>query len=183
MKNNLFSFNQFYIQFKAPNADELISYVMNKEEEYIEMPWAKKCKLKTIDCPCQEIKELIEPSINLFGDTLGKPFRYQYGDGWINCYERDFFQEIHDHADHADFSSVFFPQDQEDNFGKFYFFDRHNNSLNAKWKQIFDTLTPLWEPYVSAGDIIFFPSNVLHAVSLHRSDKVRKTLSFNYQFQ
>ena len=181
MINNLFTHNQFYIQFKAPNADELISYVMNKEEEYIEMPWAKECKLKTITCPWQEIGELIHPSVDLFSQHLGKSFNYHYEEGWINCYERDFFQEIHDHADYADFASVFFPQDQENDFGKFYFFDRHNNSLNTKWKQIFD-ITPSWEPYVSAGDIIFFPGNVLHGVTLHRSDKIRKSFSCNFKF-
>ena len=137
MINNLFTLNQFYIQFKAPNADELISYVMNKEEKYIEMPWAKECKLKTIGCPWQEIGELIEPSVHLFGKHLGKPFGYEYDDGWISCYERDFYQEIHGHPDY-DFASIFFPQDQEDEFSKLYFYDRYNNSLNPGWKQVFN---------------------------------------------
>ena len=180
MTKNLFTHNQFYIQFKAPNSDELISYVMDKGEEYCEMSWAKECNLKTITCPWQEIGELIHPSVHLFSQHLGKPFDYQYDDGWINCYERGFYQEIHGHAEY-DFVSVFFPQNQEDGFSKLYFYDRYGNSLNPSWEQIFN-LSPSWEPHVSAGDIIFFPGSVLHGVTLHKSDKIRKSFSCNYKF-
>ena len=30
------------------------------------------------------------------------------------------------------------------------------------------------------GDILFFPSHILHGLSSHNSDVIRKTLSFNF---
>lgn len=180
---NLFSHNQFYVQFKAPNADELTSYISSKNEEYVQFPWADACELKTISCPWQEIGELIKPSIVLFSRELGKPFEYGYSNGWINCYERGSFQETHDHISGiaSDFASVFFPQEQEDDFANFYFYDRYN-SLTPKWREYFNFRCS-FAPVVSPGDIIFFPSNVLHGVTLHRSDKIRKTFSCNYTFE
>ena len=179
-QNNLFSHNQFYIQFKAPNADELTSYVMSKEEEYTEFPWAETCKLKTISCPWQEIEELMKPSIEVFAQHLGKTFSYGFDDAWISCYENGSFQETHDHLE-WDFSSVFFPQQQEADFGRFYFYDRYYNSLTSKWRQLFNTFSS-WVPNHEPGDIIFFPSTILHGVTVHRSDKIRKTFSCNYYF-
>ena len=147
----------------------------------VQFPWADACELKTISCPWQEIGELIEPSVEMFSKELGKPFRYGYGNGWINCYERGSFQEIHCHQE-SDFVSVFFPQEQEDGFAEFYFYDRYGNSLSPKWKEVFDCETT-WAPDISPGDIVFFPGNVLHGVSVHRSDKIRKTFSCNYKFE
>ena len=180
MTVDLFTFNQFFVQFKAPNADELTSYVLNKSEEYIEFSWAAGCQLKTISCSAQEIGKLIEPSVDLFSERLGKPFRFNLSNPWINCYERGSYQDIHDHIE-SDFSSVFFPQEQEDDFGKFYFYDRYGNSLSPKWKKLFG-LYDRWTPNISPGDIIFFPSNVLHGVSIHKSEKTRKSFSCNYSF-
>ncbi len=37
----------------------------------------------------------------------------------------------------------------------------------------------LYIPDVKAGDIIFFPSDLQHGVSPHKSDTTRRTLSLN----
>jgi len=179
MITDLFSFNQFFVQFQAPNADELTSYVLNKSENYTAFDWAKGCQVQTIACPWEETDQLIKPSMQKFGESLGKSFSYTFHDPWINCYERGSYQEIHDHIE-VDFASVFFPQ-QEDDFGQFFFYDRYNNSLKPKWKEIFGFRTT-WTPQVSPGDIIFFPSTILHGVNVHHSKKTRKTFSCNYSF-
>ena len=40
-------------------------------------------------------------------------------------------------------------------------------------------LSNIYYPEVKAGDVILFPSHMLHGVSPHGSDTVRKTFSFN----
>ena len=179
MINSLFSHNQFYVQFRAPNADELSSYVLNKPENFTQFEWASECKVNTIDCPWEETQPLIIPSLKKFGELLGTDFECNFENPWINCYESGGYQEIHDHLG-VDFASVFFPE-RENNFGEFYFHDRYSNSLNPKWKEIFNFST-VWIPDISPGDIIFFPSSVFHGVKTHQSEKTRKTLSCNYTF-
>jgi len=180
MITDLFPYNQWFSHFPAPNAEELTEYVLNKTEDYTQFEWAKGCQVKTIHCPWQETAELIKPSINQFGEQLGKSFGYKFHDPWINCYEKGSYQEIHDHIG-VDFASVFFPEVEED-FGKFFFRDRYNNSLTPGWRKNFD-FSLSWVPNVSPGDIIFFPSTILHGVNVHKSNKTRKTFSCNYSFE
>ena len=45
-----------------------------------------------------------------------------------------------------------------------------------------DRLDNKWWPNVKAGDIILFPSYLLHGVSPHKLRKPRTTISFNLQF-
>ena len=180
MITDLFPYNQWCSVFPAPNAKELTEYVLNKTEDYTQFDWAKGCQVKTIHCPWQETFELLEPSVNQFGENLGKSFGYKFHDPWINCYEKGSYQEVHDHIE-VDFASVFFPHIEED-FGEFFFFDRYNNSLKPGWRKYFD-FKSTWVPQVRPGDIIFFPSTILHGVNVHKSDKTRKTLSCNYSFE
>ena len=178
MITKLFSFNQFFVQFQAPNADELTSYVMNKSENYTDFDWAQSCQVQTINCPWEETDQLIGLSVQKFSDSLRTSFSYIFHDPWINCYERGSYQEIHSHQG-LDFVSVFFPQEQEDGFGQFYFYDRNSNFLTQNWQKVFN-FSEVWIPNISSGDIIFFPSTVLHGVKPHQSDKIRKTLSCNF---
>ena len=179
MINKIFPHNHFYVKFKAPNVDELFEFVSSKEEDFSLQPWQKKCKLNTINCDWKETLELMQPSVDKFASFLGKPFEYTLYDPWINCYSNGFFQELHDHRK-VDFSSVFFVNTGED-FGKFYFYNRNSNSLPVGWD--FLDFTDTFYPDIEAGDIIFFPSNELHGVTVHNTDVVRKTLACNYTFK
>ena len=179
MKHTIFDHNCFFVKFKAPNQEELTNFVLNKEEVYYSFDWAKHCGVNTISCTWQETMELFRPSVNEFANHIGKTFNWTIYNPWINCYERNGFQEIHDHIK-FDFSCVFFPE-VEEKFGKFYFYDRYGNSLGSAWSKLMNPVT-MWYPEIQSGDIIFFPSTILHGVSPHKSDKVRKTLSCNFDF-
>ena len=89
------------------------------------------------------------------------------------------FQETHDHLQY-DFSCVFFPTVKE-NFSQFYFYNRYANSVSKSWFNLLN-IPSSWNPAIESGDIIFFPGSMLHAVSPHKSDEVRKTLSCNFDF-
>ena len=179
MKHIIFSENCFYVQFKAPNHKELKEFVFSKEEKYTEFDWSEDCDVKTISCSWQETIDLLKPSLCEFSKSIGKRFKYDVHDPWINCYKKNGFQEIHDHIK-CDLSCVFFPEVQE-NFGKFYFYNRYANSLNSSWARLIGN-TSTWYPDIRSGDIIFFPSTILHGVSPHKSDTIRKTFSCNFSF-
>ena len=179
LKYPIFDENSFFVQFKAPNCEELKKFVLNKEETYTKFTWAEDCDVKTISCKWEETLELLRPSIDKFSESIGKSFKWRIYPPWINSYEKGGFQEIHDHVK-FDFSCVFFPEIEEE-FGKFYFYDRHGNSLGPAWSKLINPVTR-WYPDIQSGDIIFFPSVILHGVSPHKSDKTRKTFACNFDF-
>mgnify|MGYP005622815763 FL=1 len=99
-------------------------------------------------------------------------------DPWLNLYKRGYYQEIHDHAG-LDISSVFFANDGID-FGKFFFVDRHSCNFSEEYEDLI-SYTNHHQPTVKKGDIIFFSSHLLHGVSSHENDDIRKTLSVNFK--
>ena len=180
LKCPIFVENCFFIQFRAPNSEELSKFIFDKEETYTKFPWVEDCDVKTISCKWEETIELLRPSIKKFSESIGKNFKWIIYSPWINVYEKGGFQDIHDHVKQCDFSCVFFPE-VEEKFGKFYFYNRYGNSLGHSWSKLIDPVTR-WYPDIQSGDIIFFPSVNLHGVSPHKSNKIRKTLACNFNF-
>ena len=99
-------------------------------------------------------------------------------DPWLNLQKKGYYQEIHDHAG-LDISSVFFANDGID-FGKFFFVDRHSCNFSEEYEDLI-SYTNHHQPSVKRGDIIFFSSHLLHGVSSHENDEIRKTLSVNFK--
>ena len=93
-------------------------------------------------------------------------------------YKRNYFQEVHDHGS-VDISSVFFANDGVD-FGKFFFIDRNSCNFSEIYEELI-SYTNYHQPTVKKGDIIFFSSHILHGVSSHENDEIRKTLSVNFK--
>lgn len=176
MKHLLFYEGNFCVKFQAPNASELTKYVLEKPEQFDDKSWAGNCILNTIPCTWQEMMPLLAPSFEQFSKIVGKGFNYTLYDPWINCYTEGSYQDIHDHYT-ADFACVFFPNMGE-NFGKFFFFDRNSHCVNPKWRKLLN-IHDMWYPDISPGDIMFFPGNILHGVTVHQSTETRKTLSCN----
>lgn len=179
LKYTIFDQHCFFVKFKAPNHQELTDFVLNKEEVYHQYDWTEICEINTIKCTWQETIQLLTPSVNQFASSIGKSFKWTIYNPWINCYQKGQFQEIHDHLQY-DFSCVFFPK-VEENFSQFYFYNRYANSLSKSWLNLFGGVSS-WDPIVESGDIIFFPGTLLHGVTPHKSDEVRKTLSCNFDF-
>ena len=172
--------SSFYTQYKAPNAEELIEVINSYEDKLVnnsKFKWGQMCSSDKIPLKFESFQSLLQPSIDLFADDLGLTFNYTLYNPWINLYKKGDFQEIHDHIS-QDFACVFFANDGE-NFAQFYFSDRNTTALTRGAK----TLLKYQNNYplkFDVGDIIFFPSHVLHGVTPHRSDTIRKTLAFNF---
>ena len=183
MKKFVFYESYFYSLFQAPNYEELTEFVNSKDEVYVDSPWTNRCSVKTISCKWEECLQLLAPSVSKFANTLEKSFSWSMQDPWINCYQRGDYQEIHGHDGH-DFSCVFFPEVKE-NFSQFIFSNRYSNFLSNNWIRLLgadQSLTSI-DPPIKSGDIIFFPGSLLHGVTPHRSDDMRKTLSCNFDIK
>ena len=174
----------FYTIYQAPNADELISKINTYTEDFIQndkFTWGNKSSSDKIPVKWEDYIDLLEPSIRLFGREFNINFKFILYNPWINFYKRGDHQEVHGHATHH-LSAVFITNDGED-YSQFYFFDKDNYSVSDPYsigKIINHQGT--YNVKLKAGDIMFFPSYMLHGVSPHKSDIIRKSLSFNLDF-
>ena len=173
--------SEFYTVFPAPNADDFISTIdkmcETKQVNNEFFSWGKHCKIDRIPVLWEDFYDLYKPSLEILSKDFKKLFEYTMYNPWINLYKRGYFQEIHDHAGH-EISSVFFANDGVD-FGKFFFMDRNSCNFSDDYED-FISYSNTHEPIIKKGDIIFFSSHILHGVSPHESDEIRKTVSVNF---
>ena len=172
----------FYKVYQAPNVDELIANINTYTEEDIDndhFTWGDKSSSDKIPLKSEDYANLLMPSIDLFSKEFNKNFNIGLDDPWINFYKRGDHQEIHDHLPYH-ISSVFVANDGED-FSQFYFFDRYSSGVEYNVGEVI-SYNDHHIVKLKAGDILFFPSYMLHGVSPHKSDIIRKTLSFNFNF-
>ena len=171
---------KFYIKFKAPCSQDLREFVQqNHKIKNYRFHWGTKCIVDKSPLDWNAVEEMLVPSIEKLKVALDNNFEYTPFGPWVNSYARGSFQEIHDHRGH-DLSCVFFAN-KNPNFGSFYFFDRDSNSLPRSWDKIMNIPSSHY-PNIQSGEIIFFPSDMLHGVTPHKSDEIRKTLSCNFNF-
>ena len=165
-----------YTQFKAPNADELIS-TLNEEvpNDDSEFHWGNTCQLERIKLDIDKYRPLILPSVQKFAEDLKIDIDVDFDRPWLNIYRRRDFQEIHHHRPY-DVVCVFFLEDQQKDFAKFYFFNKYQSEADYSiWR-----INGNHFPKVEAGDIIMFPAHVLHGVTPHKSDIPRRTFAVNF---
>jgi len=185
MKKVLFPSN-YYMQYVAPNAEELINKINNYDKTSIDnskYDWGDYCSLNRIPLEAKEWVPLFQPSLELFATEINMGFDFIMCNPWLNLYKRGDHQELHDHISVKfgdrieDFACVFAANEGED-FSKFYFRDRYD-ILTPGAQELTSDYYSQWTPDLRAGNIIFFPVHLQHGVSPHKSDVVRKTVAFN----
>tara|TARA_B100000424_G_scaffold8154_1_gene6160 strand:+ start:167 stop:763 length:597 start_codon:yes stop_codon:yes gene_type:complete len=172
--------NNFFYKYRAVNAEKFIEEVEACTSKWIDntaFTWGNHCDSDKVPLKLRDFEYLMKPNIDMLIDEIGSDITPKYSDPWINMYTRGQYQEIHDHHG-VDFASVFFANDGED-FAKFYFYNRNSIDMPFGLRKIFKT-GERFEVNIKAGDIIFFPSHMLHGVSPHNSDVVRKTFAVNF---
>jgi len=99
---------------------------------------------------------------------------------WYNTYEKNTYQERHDHFPHH-FSMIHYVEfDSKEHFGT-KFFNPHLLSTQFLPEQISNRMVQQVKEFddIEEGDIIFFPSFVQHLVKPNKSNKRRITVSLN----
>ena len=176
MMYQVFNYN-FFAQFQAVNKNVLLEE-LNKEDVVgsNDYAWASKCDVSAKRLQIDKYAKLLQPNIDHFFKSIRLECNYGVDEAWLNTYKKGSFQEIHDHYP-SDVSCVFFLNHGKD-FSEFYFRDRHSSDISFKLRQQLG-FTDLWTPQIREGDMLFFPSNILHGVTKHNSDTLRKTLSYD----
>lgn len=177
--------NNFYSIIDPPNKDEiLLNAEISKLTEDQEFSWADYCSIKVERLDLQEkFFPLFAPSLNIFFNELNldaNNLGIYCDEIWRNTYTRNFYQEIHNHSP-LHLSGVLFLNDEQEGDGRFFFFNRDYSEVSKEWRHI-GLLSD--RKYIKAerGKILLFPSYMLHGVTIHKSDNIRKTLAFNLLF-
>lgn len=93
---------------------------------------------------------------------------------WFQKYDHNMDHSVHTHGP-IGFSAVCFLEYDKDNHKPTTFISPYVNCITGALER--------HEPDVDEGDIIFFPSNLLHYAPINLSDKVRVIISFNLRFK
>jgi len=176
--------NYFYFQYPYKKYNELLETLeTTKPQKNPTFSWSDLSSLKREAYLATDFKELLLQPIEYFAFENGIGLDIDVLDPWLNKYSKKDFQELHNHPT-CDLSVVIFLNDGPD-FGQFYFLDPGHTQFNRLWYPILQKMDrgSIWIPEVKAGDVILFPSHMMHGVTPHKSKDIRKTFAYNVVFK
>ena len=118
----------------------------------------------------------IDPFMEIFSDELQQFGRelnvlsFKIEDIWSVQYKRGDFHAVHTHGT-CNFSGVLYLDYDEVEHTPTHFVMQNINPVT--------NMTDIVSPLVREGDIIIFPSNILHFTTPCKTDKIRKIISFD----
>tara|TARA_Y100000401_G_scaffold85159_1_gene70433 strand:+ start:234 stop:812 length:579 start_codon:yes stop_codon:yes gene_type:complete len=192
MIHTVFNTN-FYSLITPPNKDEIVkilSKIECDEELTKKLKWNESCKVKVEVIDKQETAKVILNALEIFFNDLEYISFIEnlfISSAWRNTYYKDYYQELHDHydVDGSDLSGVVFLNDYEEGASQFYFYNKYRSELSTSWLKLFNTTGFQYRNAAirpKAGDVLLFPSYLLHGVTPHKLDNPRQTVSFNLSF-
>ena len=174
--------NDFYSIVKPENKNEIIEHCLNA----IELPkqdfdWGDECLSDKVYLKLTGFTEILKPYvIEVLSEIVDEGMAYGFAveEVWKNTYHRYYHQEQHDHQGY-ELSFVIFMNDFHQDDAHFYFVNERNRVTPPDWTDMSYGMPDdlIIEP--KRGDILFFPSHMLHGVTPHKSDNPRITISGN----
>ena len=143
--------------------------VLQKQELFTDKSW--ECKIRTsknISFNILTSVELHQLKMNIISHIENSMFLRGFFIGgfieesWVNIYEKDFFQEFHDHINpiYKYLAGVIY-------------LSENNSGI------VFDTRGQTIMP--EFGDIVIFPDDLLHRVIPNENEELRISLAFNFR--
>ena len=189
MIHSIFPPNNFYSLINVPNKEDLVKGLRRAKVDPVatkNISWNKDCDVKVEVLYNDEVRELFTPIVEIFVKQFENHIPLKLEGVWRNTYIKGSFQEIHDHSGGGDVSGCVFLEDFDEEAGKFYFYNRHASEIGAKWRYLLmgDKMDEMLSKVIvhDAGDVLLFPSYVLHGVTLHRLRRPRTTITYNMSF-
>ena len=174
-------YNDFYSIITPENKDEIVKHCLDPS---LELPnekfeWGNNCISEKVALKLTGFTELLKPYvIAVLNEMVDVDYTFTLDEVWKNTYHRYYHQEVHDHAGY-ELSFVIFMNDAQENDAKFYFVNERNRVTPTSWVDICEKMPDDLIIEACQGDILFFPSFMLHGVAPHQSDTPRITISGN----
>ena len=172
--------NDFYSIVNPENKNEIIEHCLNA----VELPeqkfeWGEHCLSQKVHLKLTGFSDLLKTSIiETLSEVIDVRYAYSLNEIWKNTYHRYYHQESHSHTG-SELSFVIFMNDYSENDAKFYFLNERNRVTSATWLSLSEGMEDSIYIEPKKGDILFFPSHMIHGVTPHQSDIPRITISGN----
>ena len=188
MKYNLFDSYIWKSKVKYDNKEKLIKTISEefyKNRNKLTPRW--KCFVySSYNDPKQNIPsdllDIIQEKIREYIINCPKELRikgkYILKEVWYNVYEKNYFQEPHDHGE-ALFSGCYYLKFNKDIHHQTIFY---NPNYNIDYEKLKENSYFSFEPDCEEDDLIIFPSKLKHGtkgIKQKTSDNLRITISFN----
>ena len=174
-------YNDFYSLTIPENIDEIVKHCLDPA---LELPkekfeWGDNCISEKVSLKLTGFTELLKPYIiSVLSEVVDANYTFTLDEVWKNTYHRYYHQEVHDHTGY-ELSFVIFMNDTQENDAKFYFVNERNRVTPTTLIDMSEGMPDDLIIEGKRGDILFFPSHMLHGVSPHKSDNPRITISGN----
>ena len=175
--------NDFFSLISPENKNEIIEHCMNPSLELSKekFEWGENCISEKVHLKLTGFTELLKPYvIQVLSEVIdeGTPYGFSVEEVWKNTYHRYYHQEQHDHQGY-ELSFVIFLNDFREEDARFYFLNERTRVCSGIWGDLSDMMPDTMGIEAEKGDIVFFPSHMIHGVSPHKSDNPRITVSGN----
>ena len=179
--------NDFYSIITPENKNEIVKHCMNPSLELPkeEFEWGDECLSEKVYLKLTGFTEILKPYIiQVLSKIIDEdiPYGFSVDEVWRNTYHRYYHQEVHDHRGY-ELSFVIFLNDSQENDARFYFINERTRLTPDLWGDISSMMPDSIPIEGKKGDIVFFPSHMLHGVSPHKSDTPRVTVSGNIRIE
>lgn len=174
-----------YFYHIEPSQEGLLEYLeslpSHKDQKFT---WGGKCisakrRLSHDDILMNHLNKNISSFFNQVGLSREVSLIINFLEVWENTYKKGNFQEVHEHVDGmTNLSCVIFFDDWTENMATLYF-QKYLSGVDQFWKENGMQSDYFINP--KRGDVLLFPSHMLHGVTAHGEDSIRKTVSINMQ--
>ena len=174
-------YNDFYSTVRPENKNEIIEHCMNSSLELprMDFQWGDACLSDKVSLKLTGFTELLQPYIiEVLSEVVSVNYTFTIDEVWKNTYHRYYHQEQHDHQGY-ELSFVIFLTDYHKDDARFYFVNERTRLTAELWGDVSGLMPDSLPVEGKKGDIVFFPSHMLHGVSPHKSDNPRVTVSGN----
>ena len=174
-------YNDFYSIITPENKDEIVKHCLDPS---LELPnekfeWGNNCISEKVALKLTGFTELLKPYvIAVLNEMVDVDYTFTLDEVWKNTYHRYYHQEVHDHAGY-ELSFVIFMNDAQEDASRLYFVNERSRVTSPLWGDLSGLMGDNFSIEEKKGNIIFFPSHMLHGVSPHKSDIPRTTISGN----
>ena len=186
----------FYSLITPPNKEELIESLTNApvdEKHSKTLEWPNSCQIKVESLYPNLVGSVLSKTIDIFLDQLEvekNDFAHiKLSTVWKSTYNKGYYQEIHHHystQEKCEISGVVFLTDPHRGASRFYFFNKHYAEMTIPLLRIMEKKNVDCEKRFiipKAGDVLLFPSYMMHGVTMHQINQRRTTVAFNISLQ
>ena len=124
------------------------------------------------------LNKFVYDSVEKYIDETGMIYKIKKKDGWFNVYNKDDFQELHDHTPFV-ISAVYFLKSKKTS-SKIYFQSNFKDQLNINYKtpRVMTQSSIFYEPL--PGRLLVFRSYLPHFVEKNKLEEKRITIAYNF---